>query len=196
MTRATREEWTSREKMSNEPLPVTFVYNDERVIYEAGAYYSGSAMGPPHVAGVMALMREANPELTPPQMMQILYDTAHDLGDPGKDNSYGYGMVDAYEAVQAALDLLDCPGDLDGDGDTDQADLGQLLASYGVDDGGVDGSGVQSDILTVITGGQGDSGVAGSHIPHIACVDIQIGGFPFIQCAAAVIVAADGVEGH
>ncbi len=35
-----------------------------------------------------------------------------------------------------------CVGDLDGDGDTDQADLGQLLASYGVDEGGdLDGDG-------------------------------------------------------
>ncbi len=106
------------------------------------SYYSGASMAPPHVAGVMALMREANPELTPQQMMQLIYDTAHDLGEAGKDNSYGYGMVDAYEAVRAALDMIVCVGDVDGDGDTDQADLGQLLASYGVDGGGdLDGDG-------------------------------------------------------
>ena len=29
-----------------------------------------------------------------------------------------------------------CPGDLDGDDDTDQSDLGMLLASWGIDDGG------------------------------------------------------------
>ncbi len=35
-----------------------------------------------------------------------------------------------------------CPGDLDGDGDTDQADLGVLLAAYGVNaDGDLDGDG-------------------------------------------------------
>ncbi len=42
-----------------------------------------------------------------------------------------------------------CPGDLDGDGDTDQSDLGILLASYGVDGGGdLDGDGDtdQSDL--------------------------------------------------
>jgi YVTN family beta-propeller protein len=42
-----------------------------------------------------------------------------------------------------------CPGDLDGDGDTDQSDLGILLASYGNDDGGdLDGDGDtdQSDL--------------------------------------------------
>ncbi|MCK4872646.1 MAG: exo-alpha-sialidase [Phycisphaerales bacterium] len=35
-----------------------------------------------------------------------------------------------------------CPGDLDGDGDTDQADLGLLLSAYGLNDGGdLDGDG-------------------------------------------------------
>ncbi len=45
--------------------------------------------------------------------------------------------------------LPPCPGDLDGDGDTDQSDLGQLLGSYGVDGGGdLDGDGDtdQSDL--------------------------------------------------
>ncbi|MCK4873501.1 MAG: hypothetical protein KAS72_12315 [Phycisphaerales bacterium] len=42
-----------------------------------------------------------------------------------------------------------CPGDLDGDGDTDQSDLGILLAAYGINaDGDLDGNGVtdQSDL--------------------------------------------------
>ncbi len=43
----------------------------------------------------------------------------------------------------------DCPGDVDGDGDTDQSDLGILLASYDIDGGGdLDGDGDtdQSDL--------------------------------------------------
>ncbi len=42
-----------------------------------------------------------------------------------------------------ALDIPQgCPGDLNGDGLRDQADLGELLSSYGVDDGGdIDGDG-------------------------------------------------------
>ncbi len=47
MTQAVRSEWSRREKMSNEALPVTFVYNNERVIYGAGSYYSGSAFTSP-----------------------------------------------------------------------------------------------------------------------------------------------------
>jgi serine protease AprX len=60
-------------------------------------------MACPHVAGVAALVRQANPNLTVDEIKQILYDTAHDLGSPGEDNDYGWGMVDAYEAVMAAM---------------------------------------------------------------------------------------------
>lgn len=47
MTQAVRSEWSRRVKMSNEPLPITFVYNNERVVYGAGSYYSGSAFTSP-----------------------------------------------------------------------------------------------------------------------------------------------------
>ncbi|MGK0187831.1 MAG: hypothetical protein ACI9R3_003622 [Verrucomicrobiales bacterium] len=47
MTRETRDAWEAREKMSNQPMDVTFVYNDQRVIYGAGSYYSGSAFTSP-----------------------------------------------------------------------------------------------------------------------------------------------------
>jgi len=63
------------------------------------AEYSGTSMASPHVNGVVALMREACPDLGPEQILQIVYDTAYDLGPSGEDNDYGYGMIDAYEAV-------------------------------------------------------------------------------------------------
>jgi hypothetical protein len=64
---------------------------------------SGTSMASPHVNGVVALMRQACPELTVEQVKQILYDTAYDLGPAGEDNSYGWGMIDAYAAVTMAL---------------------------------------------------------------------------------------------
>ncbi|MCK4872286.1 MAG: right-handed parallel beta-helix repeat-containing protein [Phycisphaerales bacterium] len=64
------------------------------------------------------------------------------VDDPGTaDTGNGAApIVDmgAYEFQGASP----CAGDLDGDGDTDQADLGILLGSYGLDDGGdLDGDG-------------------------------------------------------
>jgi hypothetical protein len=44
-------------------------------------------------------MREVNPHISVEEIKQIIYETAYDLGDSGEDNSYGWGMVDAYEAV-------------------------------------------------------------------------------------------------
>ncbi len=63
---------------------------------------TGTSMASPHVNGVVALMREACPDLTPDEIKQIIYDTALDLGSPGKDNTYGYGLIDAVEAVLEA----------------------------------------------------------------------------------------------
>jgi len=42
MPQGTVTNWSNREKNSNDPLGVTFVYNDERVVYDAESLYSGS----------------------------------------------------------------------------------------------------------------------------------------------------------
>ncbi|MEZ4386729.1 MAG: S8 family serine peptidase [Candidatus Krumholzibacteriia bacterium] len=66
-------------------------------------YKSGTSMAGPHVAGVVALMRAANPDLEVNLVKQILMDTAVDLGATGEDNTYGWGFVDAFAAVSAAM---------------------------------------------------------------------------------------------
>ena len=63
---------------------------------------SGTSMAGPHVAGVIALMVQANPDLDVTTIKQILMETARDMGDPGEDNVYGHGLIDAYAAVTAA----------------------------------------------------------------------------------------------
>jgi hypothetical protein len=75
--------------------------------YESSGW-DGTSMASPHVNGVIALIRQACPDLSVDEVKQVLYDTATDLGAPGKDNNYGYGMVDAYAAVQLALSM--CSG--------------------------------------------------------------------------------------
>ena len=67
------------------------------------AYWSGTAMTVPHVAGVIALMREADPDLDVTTAKQILLETARDEGTPGEDNTYGVGFIDAYAAVSRVL---------------------------------------------------------------------------------------------
>jgi bacillopeptidase F len=67
---------------------------------------NGTSMAAPHVAGTAALMLSANPNLSVEQLIQMLEDTAVPLTDttyPDSPNyGYGYGLVDALAAVNAA----------------------------------------------------------------------------------------------
>jgi subtilisin family serine protease len=66
------------------------------------AYYDGTSMATPHASGVAALMLAVNPSLTPDQIEAMMESTATDLGAPGRDDLYGFGLVNAYAAVLAA----------------------------------------------------------------------------------------------
>jgi subtilisin family serine protease len=63
------------------------------------AYYNGTSMAAPHVAGVAALVLAAEPSLTADELRQRLTSYALDLGPTGRDDSYGAGLVNARNAV-------------------------------------------------------------------------------------------------
>jgi len=64
------------------------------------SFASGTSFAAPHVAGVAALVIEANGHtLTPAQIRTILQQSADDLGKPGNDDYYGLGRVNALRAV-------------------------------------------------------------------------------------------------
>jgi len=67
--------------------------------YEAA---DGASMSAPHVTAVAALVRALRPDLSADEVVALLASTATDLGDPGRDPVYGYGLVDAYAAAAAA----------------------------------------------------------------------------------------------
>jgi len=67
------------------------------------AYLSGTSMACPFVAAAAALMLAADPTLTPNQLKTVLNITAQDAGDAGKDTSYGWGVINAYQAVKLVL---------------------------------------------------------------------------------------------
>ncbi|MBI5060632.1 S8 family serine peptidase [candidate division KSB1 bacterium] len=67
--------------------------------------YSGTSMAGPHVAGVVALMREACPDCDHQTIKQAIMSTALDQGAVGQDNQYGYGFIDGYLAVLSVSNL-------------------------------------------------------------------------------------------
>lgn len=62
----------------------------------AGKYarLDGTSMAAPHVSGLAALEIAKNPTWQPSQIQDSVIHTAKDLGDPGKDEWYGYGRID------------------------------------------------------------------------------------------------------
>lgn len=64
--------------------------------------YSGTSMATPFTAGTVALMLDANPNLTPTQVKSKLMSTSIDMGPSGKDIEYGMGRLDVYEVVKSA----------------------------------------------------------------------------------------------
>lgn len=72
---------------------------------------TGTSFAAPIVTGVAALMWSANPELRPTTIAQLLRDTSADLGNSGRDDTFGYGRVDAGAAVSAAAATVESRDD-------------------------------------------------------------------------------------
>jgi serine protease len=89
------------------------------------AYYDGTSMATPHVAGVAALVWSKNPSWTNVQIREALAVTAEDRGTAGRDTSFGWGVVRA----KAALDYLNGGGGGGTDPDPVVAKVGTLSLS-------------------------------------------------------------------
>ena len=62
-------------------------------------HLSGTSMASPNVAGVAALVKSLHPEYTPGQVRDILCETARAAGALGKNDYYGWGIINAFGAA-------------------------------------------------------------------------------------------------
>ncbi len=85
-------------------IPSTLAVKTSNAITATYGFYEGTSMAAAHVSGVAALMKAVRPSLTPDQFDAYLAGgtLTCDAGSPGRDDIYGYGILDAARAVEAA----------------------------------------------------------------------------------------------
>ncbi|MFZ5559887.1 MAG: S8 family peptidase [Patescibacteria group bacterium] len=106
-------------------------------------FFQGTSMATPHVSGTAALLLAKGNATNPDQIRTALQETADDLGPAGRDNTYGWGLINAYSALnwtsapQCAIDS-DCDDGLYCNGiETCQAGVckaGTLIECSGLGD--------------------------------------------------------------
>lgn len=109
------------------------------------SFANGTSMAAPHVAGVLALMKSVNPDLTPGDIDAMLAtgELSDDLGSAGRDDQFGHGIINAQRAVVAALQAKGAT----------PADNPRLVASTGTLNFGGDSTSLS---LILRNGGKGD----------------------------------------
>jgi subtilase-type serine protease len=68
-------------------------------------FKAGTSMAAPHVAGALAVLVEAYPGFTPGRIVEIMFQTAEDLGAPGIDEIFGHGLLRLDQALQGPIGL-------------------------------------------------------------------------------------------
>lgn len=74
-------------------IPSTYIYSDY-------ASLSGTSMACPHVAALASLVRSVQPDMKNHEVMKLIRQSAKDLGAPGHDQLYGYGMIDVNQTLR------------------------------------------------------------------------------------------------
>ncbi len=77
-------------------------------------WWDGTSMAAPVVAGGIAWLWRAAPWMTNSQIVLLVENTAHDMGDPGRDSTYGHGALDieaAYKKLIADIPAAEDPDD-------------------------------------------------------------------------------------
>lgn len=83
--------------------PGVSIMSTEAGTEEGYVAFSGTSMASPFAAGTAALVLDANPELSPDEVREVLTSTTEDWGLEGDDVDYGWGRLQVHDAVAEAL---------------------------------------------------------------------------------------------
>ncbi len=75
-------------------------YNDLNNEYGGYTFLTGTSMATPHVAGLAGLLLSQEPTRTVADLTRLIETTAFDLGDPGRDEKFGYGRINPLAALE------------------------------------------------------------------------------------------------
>jgi len=83
--------------------PGSSIYSTVPTALNSSGYdtYNGTSMAAPHVSGAIAVMKEKWPNLTGAQIVDLIINSATDLGDSGVDEVYGVGLLNMAGAMTA-----------------------------------------------------------------------------------------------
>ncbi|NOR46717.1 MAG: S8 family serine peptidase, partial [Methanosarcinaceae archaeon] len=113
---------------------------------------SGTSMATPHVSGAAALILQAYPDMTPLEVRQLLEDTAVDLGDAGKDNTYGSGRIDVFKAIFPQVSTITITPDPTNINSTINATINDARHNISYADFYIDTDTANATLLTAIDG--------------------------------------------
>ena len=74
-------------------------------------FLAGTSMATGLASGCVGLILAVNSGLDPEGIRQVLTENAEDLGDPGRDDFYGHGLIDMHATLDNAAPVLDLPDD-------------------------------------------------------------------------------------
>ena len=66
-------------------------------------FFQGTSMAAPHVAGLAALILSVDGSLSPTEVRTVIESTSEDKGTVGRDDEYGFGIIDAYSALSSLV---------------------------------------------------------------------------------------------
>lgn len=100
------------------------------------ASFNGTSMATPHVAGAAGLLlgnfipSGGRPPVPPSTTRWVLEQTATDAGTPGKDDNFGWGIINVRKAAEYLHGRIRCPGDLFYDNFVDDTDFVAFASAY------------------------------------------------------------------